>query len=151
MWKAISRSAAGQLVAADVMTPLPVTVRPDCAVSDAAALMIRRQIRHLPVTDSTSTLVGMLSKSDLREAIGDLVDYLAIKRHLVTAEPRVSEVMTAPVVVVLFDCPLVELARKFGDEHVGAIAVNDKFGALVGIVSYLDVLRVLADRSRRSS
>jgi CBS domain-containing protein len=52
--------------------------------------------------------------------------------------------MTYPVVAVPFDRPLLELARAFADHHIGALPIVDKFGALIGIVSYVDALRLLA-------
>jgi CBS domain-containing protein len=57
---------------------------------------------------------------------------------------RVKDVMTRPVVAVPFDRPLVEIARAFADHQIGAIPITDKFGALIGIVSYVDALRMLA-------
>jgi CBS domain-containing protein len=141
---AMGPSAAGRLIAAEAMTPWPLTVRPDTPLSRAVALMTRRRIRHLPVVDSTSTIVGMLSERDVRERIGDPVEYLAIRPKLVTSEPRVSEIMTAPALAVRFDTPLSEISRKFADERIGAIPIVDGFGALIGIVSYVDALRVLA-------
>jgi CBS domain-containing protein len=141
---AMGPSAVGQLIAAEAMTPWPLTVRPDAPLSDAAALMAQRGFRHLPVVDSTSTIVGMLSERDLREAIGDPLEYLEIRPKLVTAEPRVRDVMTAPALAMRFDAPLAELARKFADQRIGAIPIVDGFGALIGIVSYVDALRLLA-------
>ena len=43
-----------------------------------------------------------------------------------------------------FDRSVVELARHFADGAIGALPVTDKFGALIGIVSYVDALRALA-------
>lgn len=141
---AMGPSFAGARSCSDAMTPWPITIRPDAPLSEAVRLVIRHRIRHLPVVDATSTLVGMVSERDLREAIGDPVDYLAIEPKLVTEQPRVRDVMSAPVVSVRFDTSLSDLAGKFTDRRVGAIPVTDGFGALIGIVSYVDALRVLA-------
>lgn len=140
---AMSPTPLSSATAADAMTPYPVTVRPDMLLVDAAALMIDRHVRHLPVVDSTSTIVGMLSERDVRTAIGDPVFYVE-SRSRSPAQHRVQDVMTRPAVVVAFDRPLVELARHFADERLGALPIVDKFGALIGIVSYVDALRVLA-------
>jgi CBS domain-containing protein len=126
-------------IAADVMTPYPITVRPDTSVVDAAAVMIKRHVRHLPVIDSASTIIGMLSERDVRGAIGDPV------RHAETrGKPCVRDVMTRPAIAVPFDTPLAEIAKRFADDKLGALPVVDKFGALIGIVSYVDALRLLA-------
>lgn len=140
---AMAPATSRTTTAVDAMTPYPFTVRPDALLIDAAGLMIERHVRHLPVVDSTSTIVGMLSERDLRTAIGDPVMYVETRGRS-PAQHRVSEVMTKPAIVVPFDRSLVELARHFADERIGALPVVDKFGALIGIVSYVDALRVLA-------
>lgn len=134
------RSAA---IAADAMTPWPITVAPDAPLLDAVARMADRHVRHLPVVDATSAVVGMVSDRDIRTAIGDPAAYIAAP----TASPaqyRVRDVMTRPATAVPFDRPLVEVARSFATDRIGAVPVVDRFGALIGIVSYVDALRVLA-------
>lgn len=141
---AMGPSPSMTLAASDVMTPWPITVLPDSLLSSAVASMVQRGIRHLPVVDHESTLVGMLSERDLRAAIGDPIQYLASRYELPTAELRVQDVMTAPAIAVPFSTPIGELARKLSDERIGAILVVDAFGALIGIVSYVDALHVMA-------
>lgn len=48
----------------DVMTSDPVTVQADTIVSDAATLMVERDVSRLPVLDG-DRLVGIISKSDI--------------------------------------------------------------------------------------
>ncbi|MBS1121928.1 MAG: Inosine-5-monophosphate dehydrogenase [Deltaproteobacteria bacterium] len=139
---AMAPAAITLATAADAMTPWPFTVQPDTVLADAVAIMVRHHVRHLPVVDSSSTVVGMLSERDVRSAIGNPVQYVELRRRSV--QHRVRDVMTRPAVVVPFDRPLIELARQFADGGLGAIPVVDKFGALIGIVSYVDALRVLA-------
>jgi CBS domain-containing protein len=87
-------SAAATTIAADVMTPWPSTIRPEAPILDAITLMIERRVRHLPVVDAASTLVGMLSERDLRTVIGDPVEYLAFHCDRSTALLRVRSVMS---------------------------------------------------------
>jgi len=129
--------------AADVMTRWPLTVRPETLLVEAVATMVDHQIRHLPVVDASSTVVGMLSELDVRTAIGDPVEYVEVRSRS-SAQYRVQDVMTRPAVAVQFDRPLVDVARQFADGRLGAVVVTDKFGALIGIVSYVDALRALA-------
>lgn len=51
--------------------------------------------------------------------------------------------MTATPITVAPDRPLAELAEVFEDRQIGAIPIVDRDGELVGIVSYVDALRVL--------
>lgn len=57
----------------EVMTSPPITVDHGTAVLDALALMTRRRIRHLPVTDG-ETMCGFISIGDLVKARLDQIE-----------------------------------------------------------------------------
>ncbi|HJU13699.1 MAG TPA: CBS domain-containing protein [Candidatus Nitrosotalea sp.] len=57
-------------IAADIMTPNPVTVAPGDDVSEASLLMIRNGISGLPVVKN-SLLVGIITKTDIVKAIAE--------------------------------------------------------------------------------
>lgn len=139
-----------RLTAADVMTPYPLCVRADTLLAEAIEKLIAHRVRHLPVVDATGAVVGMLSERDVRTAVGDLQRYADFRAGAV-AQFFVADVMTKTVSTVPFDRSVADIVTLFADEHVGAVPVLDRFGALIGIVSYVDVLRALvatsADRS----
>lgn len=56
------RRATGA-TAADVMTRLVITVKPDTDLADAATLMLDKDVNHLPVLDN-GRLVGIISRAD---------------------------------------------------------------------------------------
>ena len=58
------RRVAGSSVA-DVMQAEPPTIRSDATVEDAATLMHRSEVTHVPVLDSDGRVVGMLARGDL--------------------------------------------------------------------------------------
>ncbi|MBU0657069.1 MAG: CBS domain-containing protein [Gammaproteobacteria bacterium] len=60
---------------ADIMTPDPLTLSPRDQASEALSLMTRRNIRHLPVVES-SDVVGVVSATDLLRSQGDNAVYL---------------------------------------------------------------------------
>lgn len=62
------RKSLGMLVQ-DVMTSKLVTVRPDTPISQAANLMLERQINRLPVVDEGNQPVGILTRNDLIRAL----------------------------------------------------------------------------------
>jgi CBS domain-containing protein len=124
----------------DAMRGVPVTAAPDEPLFEAVGKMVDHQIRHLPVVDAQGRLVGIVSDRDVRAAVGDPVEALRRDR-LGTPGLQVSSVMTKAPVTTRENVPLVEIIQQFVDERVGAIPVLGEGGALVGIVSYLDVLR----------
>ena len=56
---------------AHVMTREPVTVAPELVVAEAARLMIQHKIGGVPVVDEQHNLVGIITTSDLLEALID--------------------------------------------------------------------------------
>ncbi len=54
-----------ELKAKDIMTPRPLTVKPDATVEEAALLMLDKKIGGLPVVSDEGTLVGIITDQDL--------------------------------------------------------------------------------------
>lgn len=141
--QAMAPSIGSDAIVADAMTSYPCTVSPDARLGEATAKMIDHHVRHLPVVDRAGALVGILSEQDVRTAVGDPTMYLESKPRAST-QYLVRDVMSRPASSVPFDRPLVVVARTFADSKIGAVAVIDHFGALIGILSYVDALRLLA-------
>lgn len=129
----------GGPTAKSVMTFVPVTVAPGQPLAEAIGLMIDYGVRHLPVVED-GQVVGVLSDRDVRAAVGDPREMLTQERPGLEALD-VRSVMTEDVLIVGEDASLAEVAQKLVDSRVGALPVVDRQGTLVGIVSYLDVLR----------
>jgi CBS domain-containing protein len=126
----------------DVMTPDPLTCRPDDHLMDAAARMQQHHVRHLPVIDGDDRLIGMLADRDIRTAVGDPDRWMDdVTPGL--EELRVSSAMSSPAVTVPLDSAVGDVARCLVELEVGALPVVDQDGRLVGIVSYIDILRSL--------
>ena len=121
--------------AADVMTADPVFTTRDQRLTKAAEILFERRFRHLPVLDDHHRVIGMLSDRDIRSAFGNPL--LASLR----AKLRVEDAMSHVASVASPTDTVSTLKSIFLDTRVGAIPVVDADEKLVGIVSYLDVLR----------
>jgi CBS domain-containing protein len=55
-------------VVGEVMSPYPVTTRPDADVADVAEEMLDRDVRSMPVLED-GTLVGIISRRDILRAV----------------------------------------------------------------------------------
>jgi len=136
------------MIAKDVMTPDPLTLTARATIEDAADLMRERNIRHVPVVDEGGVLVGMVSDRDLGaldlgRMIGD-EGAEGVRRHLATP---VASVMTPEVLTVGPDDDVEDLVDLMLENRVGAVPVVEGVaGRLVGIVSYVDLLRAFRDR-----
>ncbi|HTR52741.1 MAG TPA: CBS domain-containing protein, partial [Kofleriaceae bacterium] len=137
------RPDAKPVTAADVMSEPAVTITRDDPLLVAVGLMAEHQLRHLPVIEA-GLVIGMLSDRDVRTAVGDPVRFITGPEamRLIT----VRDAMTGPAITVAAQAPLTELATEFADDKLGALPVVDRERKLLGVVSYVDVLRALAER-----
>jgi acetoin utilization protein AcuB len=132
--------------ARDVMTPSPITVTPEATLAEVWDLMREADIRHVPVVKG-GVLVGMVSDRDLasldvaRVLTADGAD--ALRRALATP---VVTVMSADVIFVEMEDDLDDVIELMLEHKVGAIpVVRPDTREVVGIVSYIDVLREIQD------
>ena len=126
------------MLARDVMTEDPMTLRPNNPLRDALVVLRTLEIRHLPIVDRAHVLVGMLSDRDFRAPA--LVPEDPQDRRL---ERPIADLMTGDVLSVQLDAPLSDVIDLMIEQRIGAVPVTDAEGQLVGIVSYVDVLREL--------
>ena len=134
------------MTAHELMTPTPATITPRTTIAEAWDLMRDLDIRHQPVVDGEA-LVGMLSDRDLGSLdVGRLLTEEGadvLRRQL--ARP-VVQTMSTDVVVAEPETEVSDLVTLFLEHKVGAIpVVIPDTRQIVGIVSYIDVLRVLQD------
>lgn len=128
----------------DLMTDALVTIKPVDTVRSALLRMEDQEIRHLPVVEGKQ-LIGMVSDRDLREyrlPVMEEIDNPEYADDLL--ETPVSEVMNANLVTLDPSESIkaaIDLMLEYG---VGALPVVERHSEeLVGIVSYVDVLKAL--------
>ena len=122
----------------DVMTERPATISPDATLGSAARMLEELEIRHLPVVDDSGELIGMISDRDLRGSLGATGG-----RPPLTA--RIIDVMSGDLIQAMADDELTDVAGLMVDNRIGAVPIVDERGVLVGIVSYVDILRSMID------
>lgn len=128
------------MLAQDVMTRDPITLRADASLADAIDIFQTRDIRHLPIVDEGGNLVGMLSDRDIRDALAPIHVGEDAKPRL---SMRIASLMSGGVISVEEDDDVEEIIDLMLEHKVGAVPIVSGDGDLVGIVSYLDLLRVM--------
>jgi CBS domain-containing protein len=138
----LGSAAAGAARVSVAMQRQPATAHPYSPLLEAVAIMVDRGVRHVPVVDDHGRLVGIVSDRDVRTAIGDPVE--ALHEELTELEEmKVSGVMSTDMITTSEDAPVAEVARLFIQEKIGAMPVVDSERRLLGIVSYVDLIRAL--------
>ncbi|MCG8557878.1 MAG: CBS domain-containing protein [Proteobacteria bacterium] len=130
------------MIAQDIMTENPVTIRATNTVADTCEVLQDMEIRHLPVVQGTE-LVGIISDRDLRSVhMPRLVDEETLQNVKERYHAPISSLMSPDVVRVFPDSNVEEIIELMLEHKVGAVPVVDAgTGDLLGIVSYVDILR----------
>jgi acetoin utilization protein AcuB len=126
----------------DVMTKDPLTLTPNETIGQADELMNTNKIRQLPVVQGKD-LIGIVTDRDIRSFLSGSLGVEAREEALNT---KVREIMTTEPISVSSDDDLQEAIELMIDEKIGGIPVVDEAEGLVGIVTYVDVLRCFLNR-----
>lgn len=137
-----ARGKSAAVLAGDLMTAPAITTNPQAALSAAARLMDREQVKRLPVLDDLGRLVGIVSRADLlrvhlrsdAEIREDVVQevlrrVLAVRDGLVTVEVRHGDVTLAG-----------RLDRRSAVDLAGRLA-----GQVSGVVRVINAIAYDAD------
>jgi CBS domain-containing protein len=120
------------VTARDVMSPDPVTFRPETSVHEAAQTLAEHRISGAPVISDDGSIAGIVSEYDLIARMGS----------------SVREVMTRAVVSVPDTMPLDRVRAILVTQRLKRVPVVDGDGRLVGLISRADLVRELAYRWR---
>ena len=155
------------LTASHVMQTEVETVPPELTLPNLERAFMDKGVNGFPAVDGDGKLVGIISRSDVvrhltveRSRPELLSNYYrsggmagvpsesleSIGERIGARVERVSvgEVMFRAIVTVAPGEPLPEVARKLVDHHIHRVPVVDG-DRLVGIVSSLDLVRLLAE------
>jgi acetoin utilization protein AcuB len=126
------------------MTPDPLTVSPQATVAEVWDLMREADVRHVPVVQADG-LVGMVSDRDLARV--DIARLLkaegagALRDELATP---IARLMSPVVIAVDPESDIGEVIELLIEHRIGAVpVVREETREVLGIISYVDVLRAL--------
>jgi acetoin utilization protein AcuB len=124
-------------VVGSVMTSFPYFVDIGESAARMEAMMDQHKIRHLPVQEK-GKIVGIVSERDLHHHVkrsSSLEEKDKLRaRHIMVPEPY----------VVSFRTPLNEVVLEMARRRIGSVIVQRQ-GKLVGILSAIDVCRILGE------
>jgi acetoin utilization protein AcuB len=133
------------MTARELMTPDPLTVTPQASIAEVWDLMREADVRHVPVVQADA-LVGMMSDRDLgRVDIARLLNVEgadALRDELATPIVRL---MSSAVIAVGPEADIGEVIDLLIEHKIGAVpVVQEETREVLGIISYVDVLRALS-------
>lgn len=159
---AIGRPPAQHSVGA-WMQSVVATCSPDQTLGELSEMLSLHQISGAPVVDGAGKLLGVVSQSDVAAYLGGLYTeeiraaagfYQGLMGRISSADPAVRGLLETQTVENLYtphvhavspEATLDEVVDLMLQEHVHRLPVVQD-GKLVGLVSTLDVMRVMRDR-----
>lgn len=157
--QATSHPPSLETTVAAIMTRAPICVRPTVGVGTLARLLLDEGMSGVPVVDGNGRPIGVVSKTDVlrylheksdgAEAVIDQDAALAAFGdgfHLTaTHDATVDDIMTPLVFALRHDVEIVRAAALMAGEGIHRLAILDDTGAVVGILSALDIVRWVAE------
>ena len=148
--------------ASDIMTKDVICVNPEMKINELDKVFIKQKINGAPVVDENSSLVGVVSKSDIVNYdfkkgmhAGSISDYYrstGIESQQMTedsieidtssiADTEVKDIMISNVITGNPDDSIHDLAKIMCEKKIHRFVIVEE-NKVVGIVSTLDLLKV---------
>jgi acetoin utilization protein AcuB len=134
------------MVAEELMSESPIVVQVTDSIRSVMAKLMESDVRHLPVVEE-GRLVGMVSDRDLRRLLDPIFE-LAPARGARSGdlERPISLLMSSDVISVQPESEVDEVIDLLIEHKIGALPVTEADSSkLLGIISYVDVLRAARD------
>lgn len=146
------------------MIPNPLSIREDAVVKEAVIFLVEKGFSAAPVIDRAGRPVGVLSRADIivhdrekveyADAFRKYPDWAGVPEVLgdgfqvenVDRTP-VRDVMTPVVFSVAPETPAAQVIENLLNLRVHRLFVVDGGGILLGVISTVDVLRLLRPES----
>jgi CBS domain-containing protein len=129
---------ADRVPVSQIMSREVICAREDLEVAALMDLMVRRHIGCVPVIDERGCPIGMVTKFDL-------VEQVQAGRARGAAMPATAGALMMPLAITLDErASVAHAAALMAIEDVHHVAIVADSGALIGVVSSMDIVRWLA-------
>jgi acetoin utilization protein AcuB len=132
------------IAVSDIMTRAPLSITARTTVGQAWEVLQSLDVRHLPVINEDRELVGIVSDRDFGATpYPSLPMTEMLGPRDVPLDQPVTRIMSSDVISVDQDSDVEEVIDLMLEHKIGAVPVVTPEQHVVGIVSYLDVLRAM--------
>lgn len=115
------------------MTKAPIRIGDHVSINEAKEVMQTWGMRHLPVTNSSDKLIGILSERDFSRVFGSNVK----------GSNSVSEIMTLSPYSVFPETNLQSVVKEMAESKIGSTVIVNYNREVVGIFTTTDAMKIL--------
>lgn len=129
----------------DVMVTNPVVVQSGASVTQVQELMRKNDTKIIPVTDKQGTLIGVVTRSDIRKSSpSDATTLDMFELSYLMSKLTVDKVMVKSVKTTSEDQTVEEAARLMADYGINCLPVV-KNGLVIGLITEKDLFNAFID------
>ena len=118
-------------VVSDLMKEVVVTIKENADVSEAAQMMLEKQVTHIPVVTDDYKLIGIVTSWDLSKSIAMNTNHL-------------NDIMTTTVKYCFADDSIENVARMMSDYDISSLPVVDEDMKVLGIITTDQISHLLS-------
>lgn len=141
--------ALGTRKASEIMSEPAIVIEQDQPATEAVDLMLEKNVKRLPVIDTSGKLVGILSRLDVfQTVIRECPDWRAFQSKSIQVGNLkfVSDIVRTDTCTVLPDTSVDEVIQMIDCNDIERACVVDKDGFFLGMISDRNLLIAFVDR-----
>ncbi|WP_448546745.1 CBS domain-containing protein [Thalassotalea fusca] len=136
---------------ATLMSKPLITLDMDDDLADAKKLLAENKVHHLLVLDGKK-LAGVITDRDLYKHLSPTVGtHKETPRDATLLNKKVHLIMSRDLVTATVNTTLNEAVLLFHDNHVSCLPIINQEGEPIGIITWRDILRLIAIQYRQKS
>ena len=135
--------------AEEIMSSPAVSIREDEPATEAVSLMMRKELKRLPVVSKKGNLTGIVSRLDIfRTIMKESPDWKAFQGGEIEVGHlhQVSDIMRRDTHAVSPETSVEEVIRIIDSNDIQRVAVVGRDGTFLGLISDRDLLTAFAER-----
>lgn len=134
----------------NLMSKELITLSMDSPLSKAKEVFENHKIHHLLITDDDELLAGVITDKDLYKHLSPTVGTNQ-ESHRDTAllQKKLHLIMVRELITAQAEISITKAVLMFYDNHISCLPIVDKNNKAIGIVTWRDILKVLALRYRK--
>lgn len=128
----------------DWMSTDVITITPDKTLPEANQLLVREEIRRLPVVDQDGKLIGIVSLGDIRSNQPSPATALSLwELNYLLSTLKIEKVMTRNPVSIRPEATIGEAARTMLENRISGLPVVDADNHVIGMITESDIFSMV--------
>jgi len=135
-----------------LMSKKLITLPMDSSLSKANEVFKKQNIHHLLILDDDGLLAGIITDRDLYKNLSPTIGTnQETPRDTALMQKKLHQIMARNLITSQAHQSLNEAVLLFHDNHISCLPVVDKQNKPIGIITWRDILKVLALQYRKKT